>query len=121
MPTWNIEDYEAEDGTDPVADFVESLTPAEQGRVAARLKVLQLKGLSARKEYIKKIRDKIWELRLPNSQNNPRILFFAVKGKRIILLHGFTKTGKSNDKVPEREIRTAEKRMDDFLEREGLL
>ena len=121
MPTWNIEDYEAEDGTDPVADFIQSLTPAERGRVAARLQVLQQEGLNARTEYIHKLRGKIWELRLPKSQNNPRILFFAVVGRRIILLHGFSKTGQRSNKVPESEINKAEKRMKEFLEREGLL
>ena len=117
MPRWVIEAYKDEDGNDPVADFTFSLTLAEQGRVRARLKVLEQEGLNARTEYIHKIRGKIWELRLPKSQNNPRILFFAVVGRRIILLHGFSKTGKRSNKVPEGEIATAEKRMRDFLER----
>jgi phage-related protein len=115
---WTIEDYQEEDGTDPVAAYVASLTSAERGRVKTRLTILAQQGLSARKEYIKNIRGKIWELRFPNSQNNPRILFFAIVGRRIVLLHGFSKTGKATDKVPEREIKIAEERMEAFLERE---
>lgn len=120
-PLWNIEDYQEKDGTDPVAAYISSLTKAERGRVRTRLKILAQQGLSARREYIKNIRDKIWELRCPNTQNNPRILFFATVGRRIVLLHGFSKTGRSTDKVPEREIRIAEERMEAFLEREDQL
>ncbi|MDQ3458663.1 MAG: type II toxin-antitoxin system RelE/ParE family toxin [Deinococcota bacterium] len=116
---WTVKDYEDEDGTDPVADFILSLTPAERGRVATRLQILRQEGLNARTEYIHKVRGKLWELRFPKSQNNPRILFCAVIGRRIILLHGFAKTGKATDKIPEREIATAERRMEAFLEREG--
>ncbi len=119
MPDWIIEEYEDEDGTDPVADFILSLTPAERGRIAKRLEVLRQEGLAARTEYIHKVRGKLWELRFPKSQHNPRILFFAVVGRRIVLLHGFSKTGKPSNKIPEREIATAEKRMSAFLEREG--
>jgi phage-related protein len=58
---------------------------------------------------------------MSKTQNNPRILLFGVAGRRIILLHGFKKTGNPNDKIPERDIAIAEKRMKEFLEREGLL
>lgn len=119
MPHWSVEDYEDKNGFDPVANFIRSLMPAERGRIATRIKVLEEHGLAAREEYIKKIRGKIYELRMPKSTHNPRILFFAVVGRRIVLLHGFAKVGRPNDKVPEREIAIAEKRMNEFLDREG--
>lgn len=56
-------------------------------------------------------RRKLWELRLENSPNNPRVLFFATSGRRIVLLHGFEKTGRSNDKIPEGAIAIALERM----------
>ncbi len=66
--------------------------------------------------YTKQIRGKIRELRITNNRGAVRILYFTVTGKRLILLHGFIK---KTDKTPEREVETAGKRMNDFIEREG--
>lgn len=132
-PSWTITEFEDDDGADPVSEFLTSLTREERERIRARLKVLRDEGLNARSEYLKKLkrnkgrrqqkklRDDLWELRAPKSRHNPRILLFAVRGRRIILLHGLKKIGRPNDKVPESDIRIAEQRMKRFLEREGLL
>lgn len=56
---------------------------------------------------------------LENSPNNPRILSFATAGRTLVLLHGFRKTGRPDDKIPEREVRIALCRMRRYLERRG--
>lgn len=129
MPPWNIEFYKDEDNNDPVAEFILTLTPAERGRFLKRLEVLELKGLNAGEEYLHKVfgrggrrkertpRDKLWELVMSKSEHNPRVLLFGHKDRRLILLHGFSKSGRPNDKIPESEIATAEKRMIELLEK----
>jgi len=125
-PHWKIEAYE-EDGARPVHDFIKNeLEPAERGRLTARLEMLSDKGLGAGSDLLHKIsrgkrddpRRKLWELRLPNSKNNPRFLLMATGDKTLVLLHGFKKVGRSNDRIPESEIRTALRRMHRFLERQ---
>ena len=107
--------------------FVSSLEPAERGRLETRLKMLALDGLNAGTHMVRAVlgggrgvgRGKLWELRMPKSQNNPRVLFCLISEHRILLLHGFKKTGQANDKLPEREVAVALKRRDEFLERQG--
>ena len=103
-----------------------SLLPAEQGRFYKRLEYVRAEGLRAGSHVIENLkgrrgdaRGKLWELRLENSPNNPRVLLFATARRRIVLLHGFKKTGRSNDKIPEREIRIALDRMKRYQERRG--
>lgn len=43
-----------------------------------------------------------------------RVLYFFVKGENIVRVHGFVK---KTHAVPERELETAEKRMEDFEDR----
>lgn len=100
--------------------------PAEQGRLYKRLEYVRAEGLRAGANVLKNLkgrrgdaRTKIWELRLENSPNNPRLLLFATAGRRIVLLHGFKKTGRPSDKIPEHEIQIALGRMKRYLERRG--
>ncbi|MBI5408794.1 MAG: type II toxin-antitoxin system RelE/ParE family toxin [Nitrospirae bacterium] len=90
--------------------------------MSARAKIVKLidllseYGVLLKEPYTKQIRGKIRELRIKDSQGAVRILYFTFTGKRYILLHGFIK---KTDKTPEREIEIAEKRMNDFIQREG--
>jgi phage-related protein len=80
------------------------------------IKLLKDYGVLLKEPYTKQIRGKIRELRIKDSQGAVRILYFTFTGRRFILLHGFIKKA---DKTPEREIEIAEKRMNDFIHREG--
>jgi phage-related protein len=80
------------------------------------IKLLKDYGVLLKEPYTKQIRGKIRELRIKDSQGAVRILYFTFTGKRFILLHGFIKKA---DKTPEREIEIAEKRMNDFIQRQG--
>jgi len=66
--------------------------------------------------YTKQVKGKIRELRVKDNRGAVGVLYFTFTGKRFILLHGFMK---KTDKTPERDIEIAEKRMNDFLQREG--
>ena len=63
--------------------------------------------------YARSIRDKVWELRT-TGRTQHRILYFATSGKRLVLLHAFTK---KTGKTPSAEIETALRRMSDYRER----
>ena len=75
------------------------------------LEVLESNGTRAGVPYVKRLDDKIYELR-PLAD---RILFAAWVGNRFILLHHFVK---KTQKTPPREIEQARRNLKAFLERE---
>lgn len=117
---WQIELYQDEQGQRPVQTYVDALPEEVRRRFQTRVQYLIAEGLNVSQETAKKLETDLWELRLPHSDGNPRILFFASIGKRIVLLHGFNKQGKATDKVPESEKLIARKRRDDFIARDEL-
>ena len=64
--------------------------------------------------YTRKVRGKIRELRIRDSEGAVRIFYFTFTGKRIVLSHGFIK---KTARTPLRELEIAEKRMNDFIDR----
>jgi phage-related protein len=113
---WIIEYYRDNQGKQPVRDFIQSLPVEAQAKVYRTMKLLKDYGVLLKEPYTKQLKGKIRELRVTDKRGAIRILYFTVTGKRLVLLHGFVK---KTDKTPEREIETAEKRMTDFMEREG--
>ena len=73
-------------------------------------------GILLKEPYTRQVRGKIRELRIKDSQGAIRVLYFTYTGRRFILLHGFIK---KTDKTPVQDIELAEKRMNDFIIREG--
>lgn len=113
---WTVEYYRDPKGREPVADFINSLPVDTQAKVFRLLDLLGNYGVLLKEPYTKQVRGKIRELRIKDSQGAIRILYFTYTGKRFILLHGFIK---KTDKITHSNIKIAEKRMNDFLERQG--
>jgi len=81
---------------------------------------LTIKGLSLlveRSDILDKIEteDNLYELRLDNTPNNPRIFLCALTGKRLVLLHAFKKKSR---KTPRTEIDIAARRRDLLIAKE---
>ena len=113
---WQIIFYQEVDGTKPVGKFLKdpSLTQGELKQFQLRLSLLTMKGLALQVERSDildtiKTEDNLYELRLDNTPNNPRIFLCALTGKRLILLHAFKKKGR---KTPQNEISIAANRRD---------
>ncbi|MBI5663608.1 MAG: type II toxin-antitoxin system RelE/ParE family toxin [Nitrospirae bacterium] len=113
---WTVEFYKSIDGKEPVKEFFNSLFPSARAKAVKLIDLLSEYGVLLKEPYTKQIRGKIRELRIKDSQGAVRILYFTFTGRRFILLHGFIKKA---DKTPEREIEIAEKRMNDFIQRQG--
>lgn len=95
---WQIEFYREFDTNEPVKKFLKeaNLTEGELKQLQLRLKLLKTWGLQLlreRSDILSKIKEQnnLYELRLDNTPNNPRIFLCAFTGKRLILLHGFKK------------------------------
>jgi phage-related protein len=95
-----------------VLEFYNSLDKKLRVKVLAYIQMLINNNGKLDMPYSRKVAQKVWELRVDYDKKYYRMFYFIHDGKRIIMLHGFTK--KSN-KTPEKEIKIAVKRYKDYL------
>ena len=112
---WTIEYYRDGRGKEPVAEFIDTLPIETRAKVFRTIKLLKNYGVLLKEPYTRHVRGKIRELRIKDSAGAVRIFYLTFTGRRIILVHGFVK---KTEKTPLNEIETAEKRMNDFINRQ---
>lgn len=116
MSRWQIEFYETAGGACPVAEYLDSLSDHEAGRVTAIIDLLAEYGTSLSGPHVRRIQgSRLWELRV-RGRNHHRVFYVAAQDRRFVLLHAFAK---KSQRTPQREIRTAERRLADYEERFG--
>ncbi len=113
---WAIEYYVTSEGRCPVKEFIDGLSFEAQAKYIFIADLLAEYGINVREPYVKPIKGqkKLFEMRMKDSANIHRVFYFAHTGKKLVLLHGFTK---KTDKTPVKEIDTALARMHDYLSR----
>ncbi|GMB02273.1 type II toxin-antitoxin system RelE/ParE family toxin [Pelosinus sp. IPA-1] len=114
--------YEDAHGNSPVDELISKLDQkAEKNNKDARIQLKQIMyqidvlenvGTRCSSEYVKYIRNDIWELR----PGDNRILLFGWKNNKIVLLHSFRKT---TNETPRRQIERAEREIQDWVSRHG--
>jgi hypothetical protein len=112
-PTWDIEFYENDDDGCPVQEFLDDLDKPRRAKVVALIALLGEQGPTLRFPYSSQVRGKIRELRTRHGKERYRVLYFGGPKRTFILLHALEK---STEKLPERDIKTAEERMKRYLE-----
>src|SRR5437899_2980872 len=115
---FEVEFYETVNGRSPVLEFLEELRLSDPADHAAVLRGLaKLRNRQYHREPLSKaIGDGLFELRHVGKLNT-RVLWFFVKGRRIIAVHGIRNKGQA---IPAHDLDTAEKRMRDWQERNVL-
>lgn len=113
---WIIDYYKDDHGNELVREFLDSLSLPAKAKAMRLIDTLAERGILLKEPFTRQVKGKIRELRVKDAQGNVRILYFTYTGRRFVLLHGFIK---KTDKTPEREIETAEKRMNDYIKRYG--
>ena len=110
--------YETANGRSPVLEFLEELKAGDPGDHAAVLRGLgKLRNRQYHREPLSKaLGDGLFELRHVGKLNT-RVLWFFVKARRIIAVHGIRNKGQS---IEARDLDTAHKRMGDWKERNQL-
>jgi phage-related protein len=121
-PLWKILFFHDERGKEPVKEFFlgADLTDGEKKQLAVRMQYLAQRGLQLvveRGDILDKVETEqgLYELRLDNTPNNPRVLLCSASGRQIVLLHAFKKKGR---RLPAREVTIARHRRDSWLSRE---
>src|SRR5205085_7865670 len=112
---FTIEFYVSRSGTVPVREFLDELKQSDPVDHAAVLRGLaKLRDRQNHREPLSKaLGDGLFELRHVGKLNT-RIMWFFVKGRRIMLVHGIRNKGQA---IPARDFHTAKERMRDWRER----
>ncbi len=111
---YNLFFYTTERGDSPVDDFLDGLDKKSRAKVAAHLSFLEEQGPNLKRPYADVVRGKIRELRIRQSSNQYRILFFFQARDQIVLAHAFSK---KSQQLKEKDIELAERRMEDWIRR----
>ena len=115
---FTIEFYETANGRSPVREFLLELKASDRddfAAVAAGLEKLCNRQYH-REPLTKALEHGLFELRHVGKLNT-RVLWFFMKGCRIIAVHGIRNKGQA---IPARDLDTAHERMRDWKERNQL-
>lgn len=110
---WRTFWYQDRDGRLPAREFYENLPAAEREHADFLMQLLRQGGPhNLTTDEARRARGKIWELR----PGGNRFLYFTYTGRKVIFVHGFRK---KSEKTPERQIRIAERRYQDYVSRQS--
>lgn len=114
---FHVEFYVSESGRCPVLEFLEELKHSDPQDHAAVLRGLEkLRNRACHREPLSKaLGGGLFELRHVGRLNT-RVLWFFMKGQRIIAVHGIRNKGQS---IAESDLGTARERMRNWQERCG--
>jgi phage-related protein len=91
---WKTIAYTTTNGKCPIREYLFSLDTDQRAKVAAVIETIEEIGFHealGRTKFIKKLEDKIFEIRVEWKSNIFRVFTFTLVGKNIVLTHGFTK------------------------------
>lgn len=115
MMEFRIEFYKTHSGNCPVQDFLDELKKKDPDDFAALLAGLAKlrKRNNHRPPLSKPIREDLFELRHVGKLNT-RIIYFFMKGQRIIAVHGIRNKA---TKIPKADLKIAKSRKEDWEKR----
>jgi phage-related protein len=111
---WYIEFYKTEGGKKPVEEFLKALPKNHEIKANILIQRLSHEGNMLGFPFTKTISGKLKELRIQVSPNTYRIFYFLYTGRKIVLLHAFTK---KSQETPRKEIEIAFNRMNGYIRR----
>jgi phage-related protein len=112
---FSVEFYETAAGKCPVWEFLDELKASDPDDFAAVVAGLaKLRHRQYHREPLSKaLGDGLFELRHVGKLNT-RVLWFFMKNRRIVAVHGIRNKGQA---IPVRDVQTARERMRDWQER----
>ncbi len=113
---YQIEFYDLENGTSPVQNFLDTLEPKMKAKALRTIDLLEKNGPALRPPYSSPLGNGIFKLRVRQSSDITRVLYFFYFGKKAVLTNGFVK---KKQKTPRSEIELAIKYRADYERRFG--
>ena len=110
-----VEFYETKDGRCPVRDFLDQLNASDPNDFATIMAgVAKLRNRQYHRQPLSRsLGHGLFELRHVGKLNT-RIIWFFMKGRRIVAVHGIRNKAQA---IPARDLNTARERMRDWIER----
>lgn len=108
--TWKVYFFQTTRGDYPVKDFIEEQDKQTTVKITSYIELLETDGPYLKPPYIKKLQDKLYELRI--SGKVAVRLLYTIKNSEYYLLHAFKK---KTQKTPSREIKVALDRIKDIV------
>lgn len=108
--TWKVNFYLTKRGDNPVRDFASRQDLNTGSKIASAMELLIKGGPYLKPPHIKKIQDKLYELRIPGKASVR--IFYTISKSEYYLLHAFKK---KSQKTPKRELKIALDRMRDII------
>lgn len=116
MEAVRFEILRRDDGTSEFEEFLCSLPEKDEAKLVSTIRSVELVGMqeAARQQWVKKLRDGIFELRSQQGSDIQRALYFQKQGNYYVITHGFTK---KTDKTPASEIEKAKRLMKQYWQK----
>ena len=93
---------------DAVRAEVEALSPELRAKFRRIVELIQSKGLErVREPYVKHLEGRLWEMRLSGPNTIALVIYVAVSGRRLVVLHAFVK---KSEKTPRHALEIARMR-----------
>jgi phage-related protein len=97
--------YRTESGNEPVRAWLKALSKQDKKAIGGDIKKVQY-GWPLGMPVVRKMEPGLWDIRCRLDKRIARVLF-AVKGKQMVLLHGFIK---KSQKTPQADLQLAKER-----------
>ena len=107
---WKVNFFQTARGNYPVKDFIKEQDKPTRTKIGHSIRLLIDYGPFLKPPDIKKLQDKLYELRIPGK--TAIRIFYTITGGEYYLLHAFKK---KTQKTPAREIRVAIDRIKEII------
>ncbi len=99
MNNYRVIYYTTESGTNPIKNFIDSLSPQQQTKILRIFQYITEYGLPAVLPHIKKVTGtSLWEIRILG-KDNIRLFYVVIEKTDVLILHGcIKKTQKTKKK-----------------------
>jgi phage-related protein len=105
---WKVFYYRTERGESPIEDFLDALPRKARAKCIAYMDMLEEFGFNLPRSVMAKVRGDLWELRPEWAGTEYRFLYFALVGRRFVILHAIAK---KSQKLKPKDVEIAETRM----------
>lgn len=108
--SWNVKFFQTARGNYPVKEFIEEQEMSTRTKITHAIDFLENYGPYLKPPYIKKLQDKLYELRI--SGKIAIRIFYTMMNNEYYLLHALKK---KSQKTPHKELQTALDRMKEII------
>lgn len=108
--TWKVRFFQTARGEYPIEEFIEEQDEPTSAKLVSAIELLETDGPFLKSPYIKKLRDKLYELRI-SGKIAVRVLY-TIKDGEYYLLHAFKK---KTQKTPAKQLKIAFDRIKEII------